>query len=68
MIVARCLAGAACLLSISGYAVFGTTDERPPGGGLIVADEPQAAQIGAAVLMHGGNAADAVTATLLPFR
>ncbi|MGH6888709.1 MAG: gamma-glutamyltransferase [Rhizomicrobium sp.] len=50
---------------VSACSIFGTTDQVVPGRGYVVADEPQAAQVGADILAHGGNAADAITATYL---
>lgn len=52
------------LFLVSGCSMFTNSDRIVPGG-YVVADEPQAAEAGAAILAHGGNAADAVTATYL---
>lgn len=43
--------------------MFGSSDQIVAGSGFVVADEPQAAQVGAAILAHGGNAIDAISAT-----
>ena len=56
------IAVAASLVLLSGCSMLGTGTPEPARG-LVVADEPNAVEVGAQVLAHGGNAADAVAAT-----
>jgi gamma-glutamyltranspeptidase/glutathione hydrolase len=53
----------ASLLLAEGCSIFAGSGKPLPSGGLVVGDEPEAVRAGAAILAHGGNAVDAVTAT-----
>jgi len=63
MINLRRAVAAASLFLLADCSVLGGSSVPVPAGGLVVGDEPDAVRIGAAILAHGGNAVDAVTAT-----
>lgn len=65
MIETRRLIAVVATLFLSGCSIFGNSDQVAAGGGFVVADDPQAAEVGAGILEHGGNAADAAAATYL---
>lgn len=65
MIEPRRLIAVSALFLLSGCSIFENSDQVVAGGGFVVADEPQAAEVGAGVLEHGGNAVDAAAATYL---
>ena len=56
-------AAAASLLLVAGCSIFSGSSKPLPAAGLVVGDEPEAVRAGAAILAHGGNAVDAITAT-----
>ncbi len=63
MNVLRRAAATASLALMAGCSIFGGSGKPLPSAGLVVGDEPQAVRTGAAILAHGGNAVDAITAT-----
>jgi gamma-glutamyltranspeptidase / glutathione hydrolase len=59
----RAVAVTSILFAAAGCSMFAGSNNSAPAGGLVVGDEPEAVRAGAAILAHGGNAVDAVTAT-----
>ncbi|HEX4157049.1 MAG TPA: gamma-glutamyltransferase [Rhizomicrobium sp.] len=56
-------AAAVSLFLLTGCSIIGGAGNPLPVTGFVVGDEPEAVRAGAAILAHGGNAVDAVTAT-----
>ena len=54
---------AASLFLVAGCSMIGGSSNPLPSAGFVVGDEPEAVRTGAAILAHGGNAVDAITAT-----